>query len=1101
MSKIGTYSFLPWLRQGVANKITSPDMDPAVTLRATIKIDLELEAKMLEGDPETKVISKDIQLYGPGDIVGIDSKAIIKNEPRHGITNFEPNYLPYIDFYDEDLPWRYTPAAANTETDRLRPWITLVLLKEEEFTEGKNIKDKPLPFIEVEGAGELFPSAGQLWAWAHVHVNRPLDEPIVSENTNEVLQEFQSILDENADLAYARIVCPRRLEPKVAYHAFLIPTFESGRLAGLGMDPAAAPNATASAWGDYEGRQAGTQFPFYHRWYFRTGEIGDFEYLVRLLEPKPVDSRVGRRDMDVLHPGSNLPGIDVEGLGGVLRLGGALKVPAEVLSDEEEEEAEKYENWDEPYPHEFQQKLAELINLSDDYEEKTAGAANEDTSLPITEADDPDPLITPPLYARWHALTQRLLYDREGDPVTPDDNWVHELNLDPRWRVSAGFGTRIIQENQEEYMDNAWGQLGDVLEAQRRIRLAQLAKETGFVYHDKHLRSVLERSPERSFLLTAPMQARIVADGLTVSHQVRESPLTAAATSATLRRITRPRARLMQRLEFTGPATPDNLLTRINEGAVSAAPPKVTPADLPTLEEVAAGLEPKNAPEDLLDLLRDHPNFRALPLLLIIIALLLLFFLPLTAPVIAILATVIASLIYLYRLFNSWMRQLEKAETVLEENQTPELVDKLPNSPDFRLSGLEEDFKPSTGGSDSATAVRFKNALRDSYALLRASAALGEKPERPPINLNILAEATFAKINPALTVPAYTFGTIYLPPRIFDLIGEQFREPMAYPEFDIPMYKPLVELSTENFLPNIQHIAPNSITLLETNQRFIEAYMVGLNHEFGRELLWREYVTDQRGSYFRQFWEVSSYLDVEDQDEETLRERLRDIPPLHRWSKFSQLGDHDHREAQGDKEDEVVLVIRGELLKKYPTAVIYAHRAVWQTDEDTGEIDKSKPRDLAPLTEAEEDNPPRSKVLMPLYEAKVDPDIYFFGFDLTAEEARGEDDDPGWFFVIKERPGEPRFGLDLDTTENPHFWNDLAWPNVGTAVGAHLEITDLPDFSLTEPPEGMFPGGEVQHEEDANVQWRAGMNAAELAYILYQVPVLVGVHAKEMLPD
>ena len=53
----------------------------------------------------------------------------------------------------------------------------------------------------------------------------------------------------------------------------------------------------------------------------------------------------------------------------------------------------------------------------------------------------------------------------------------------------------------------------------------------------------------------------------------------------------------------------------------------------------------------------------------------------------------------------------------------------------------------------------------------------------------------------------------------------------------------------------------------------------------------------------------------------------------------------------------------------------------------------------------------------PLYEAKVDPDIYFFGFDLDADEARGgtgdnDADPPGWFFVLKERPGEPRFGLD-----------------------------------------------------------------------------------------
>ena len=71
---------------------------------------------------------------------------------------------------------------------------------------------------------------------------------------------------------------------------------------------------------------------------------------------------------------------------------------------------------------------------------------------------------------------------------------------------------------------------------------------------------------------------------------------------------------------------------------------------------------------------------------------------------------------------------------------------------------------------------------------------------------------------------------------------------MAYPEIDIPMYEPLKKLSDELFLPNLNLIPQNTITLLETNQSFIEAYMVGLNHEFARELLWREYPTDQRGS-------------------------------------------------------------------------------------------------------------------------------------------------------------------------------------------------------------------------------------------------------------
>ena len=65
---------------------------------------------------------------------------------------------------------------------------------------------------------------------------------------------------------------------------------------------------------------------------------------------------------------------------------------------------------------------------------------------------------------------------------------------------------------------------------------------------------------------------------------------------------------------------------------------------------------------------------------------------------------------------------------------------------------------------------------------------------------------------------------------------------------------------------------------METNQRFIEAYMVGLNHEFARKLLWREYPTDQRGSYFRQFWAVDNYIDSEGLSHDALQEKLYDIP-------------------------------------------------------------------------------------------------------------------------------------------------------------------------------------------------------------------------------
>ena len=103
--------------------------------------------------------------------------------------------------------------------------------------------------------------------------------------------------------------------------------------------------------------------------------------------------------------------------------------------------------------------------------------------------------------------------------------------------------------------------------------------------------------------------------------------------------------------------------------------------------------------------------------------------------------------------------------------------------------------------------------------------------------------------------------------------------------------------------------------------------------------------------------------------------------------------------------------------------------------------------------------------------------------------------------MIKERPGEPRFGLDGESQPALNVWNDLAWPDVQPGPpGTSIEIATAPaSFSL------LAPGAEgqeklVQHADDTKVVWSRDMSSAELAYILFQAPVLVGVHASEMLP-
>jgi hypothetical protein len=640
------------------------------------------------------------------------------------------------------------------------------------------------------------------------------------------------------------------------------------------------------------------------------------------------------------------------------------------------------------------------------------------------------------------------------------------------------------------------------------------------VWYKKNIQPQAGVAVERYLALTTSVQKRIVTDGSTVFHHVSTSRVPQALISAPMRRIVRPRGRLARGLQLDSVGSRDTLIGRVNRGEVTPARPREVPDDLPTHEEIADIAKPTTVPRPLLDLLVRHPWLRFVPLLLgFFIALVLLLvglsglvsfsllgialFLVVVLPMIAIVAFAsFAAFGFLRRL----VRAGQNAESILPEHQTPEAVAGLPRSPDFRVTEFGDAFVPALGATDSSESIRYKTALGYSFDFVQRSAAAGQPPVYTELNIPRMVDAVVAGIDPDVTIPRYVLGHIRIPQRIVDAMEETFVEAMAYPEIDVPMYKPLLDLSAEHFVPNINLIEQNSITLLETNQRFIESYMVGLNHEFARELLWREYPTDQRGSYFRQFWDVGSYLNREGLDEEALRERLRDIPPLHRWSRRSDLGDHDQREQAGDKEEEMVLVIRGELLKKYPTAVVYAHRAKWATDQEGNRL-LTEPRDF-------DDSEPEEVVIKtPLYEAKVEPDIYFFGFDLNVKEAKGgsgenEEDEAGWFFVIKERPGEPRFGLDVPgetsdmSASTVSAWNELAWSHVmaDVSAGKFLSIDGTRTINVPDPGE---PDNDrkQQQKEDSNVVWQSTIDAAELAYILYQVPVLIGVHAAEMLPD
>jgi hypothetical protein len=347
--------------------------------------------------------------------------------------------------------------------------------------------------------------------------------------------------------------------------------------------------------------------------------------------------------------------------------------------------------------------------------------------------------------------------------------------------------------------------------------------------------------------------------------------------------------------------------------------------------------------------------------------------------------------------------------------------------------------------------------------------------------LEKIHQGLIESLDPERTIVSKVLMEVKRPERLREKRKDQLDISIAYPEFKRPMFEPLRDLYEDFLFPGIKNIPQDTIGILKTNPEFINSYMVGLNHEMARELLWRGYQTDQRGSYFRQFWDVSAAVERErlkfpQEEDEKIIEKYRDIPEIHRWSesKHQEL----RRIAQREGEDEAerdVLLIRGELLMRYPDTVIYASRAM----PDVSNNDK-------PRLSLNDD-----AIKEPIFRGTIPPDITFLGFDIPTKDFLANDEHPlGYFFIIQEQPSEPRFGIDNgnDSTEDedlPQSWDELKWSHVKSSLGPNnyidLEIGPLPDLDFEGEP----------------VRW--GKNAAHLAYILLQKPFRIVVHAKELL--
>lgn len=333
-----------------------------------------------------------------------------------------------------------------------------------------------------------------------------------------------------------------------------------------------------------------------------------------------------------------------------------------------------------------------------------------------------------------------------------------------------------------------------------------------------------------------------------------------------------------------------------------------------------------------------------------------------------------------------------------------------------------------------------------------------------------------------------------------------------YPEFHRPMYHFLRAMSQEYILPGLENVPQNTVGLLQTNRRFIEAFMMGLNHEMASELRWREFPTDLRGSYFRSFWDTSIYSvdenekvqfrnteiglklleqiqkkygenfntfpkieatyiiatpnenekEVADAYETAIekwlltRDEDKDIDRLANWKRDNRLGDNPtpgKLTNQQEDQNQMVLLIRGELLQKFSNTLIYLVK---------------KKEDGSPGLEQ---NAERKH---PVFEGALPPDIVFIGFPVTKAEAAD------YFVVFEERMDKIRFGLD-ETPEGQTPGteeNDFSWQHFSTL-----------------PPEGYLDGNQPSIFTQ---EWN---NAAFIGKVMMQKQVRAAVELEELLPE
>ncbi len=1124
------YRFVPWARRGLARAHQTVDAPNAVLQgRPTVNIGLTLQAKH-DGNAATAVSGNiDLTLYGPGDIIGIDPRLVVRTDPKPNVTNFEPNYLAVVDFDPPDFPWLLTPAQHNQQ--RLRPWLVLVVLDRDGVSALPRVKPgRPLPSVTLTAAqvASELPNLDESWLWAHAQAV----SPISAGNPAALAGEIKRYPERNI----SRLVCPRRLQARHHYVACVIPAFDAGRLRGLGQD---TQDATLSpAWN--QAAPADIELPVYYHWEFSTGPVGDIETLARRL--KTPESY--KNDSALLAQLRNI-GIQPVAVDGdhLLFVGtqpdrtvfeGAM-VPLEFKPDSAHQHP--------LYAHNLQAML-------------NSGQSMADRGAPKA---DQVPTLSPPIYGEYPAKRHTV----DGDLL--GNYWLHDLSLQPRYRLAAGWGTEVVRQNQDAFMQDAWQQVGEVLAAERACSLSRLARDVLKAVEKRHLAKL---SDSRLLAITAPARARIkVAPQESLFGRIAGVTLPDELFDGAMRRLTsarRPTLRMARWRErnlalasitqqvaglvdtfanasahveaidpnrfvpdgILGSRSYDQIPLPADAAALVDLQPytglslSLTAGQIRSLQETAATTRQKvvgvkrkvplmgdiwhqgiltethqlrfvqlqrtqsqplqgnlsqlvkrasreGAEGVLLNVQRDGQvmaqavkidgrNGALKPFAAAAI----------TGPrgsvrsvrsarvpraVAGSLGAVPIKALRLYgnsAVFNSLPPGVLGGDAPV--NVQLEGPGKFTTQPPLQL---RPSITLAPAIKDRDVLQRYSDAFKD-YQQLWRDPQTDEKVFIQPVDFAMATSAVQLRnrIDPAHTVPARLASTLslgeqpvawikgqgmvneFISTRLDLALSERLRyviplcfdRVMAYPHLHFPLSRKLETLAPEVFLPGVGALPDDFIMAVKTNPRFIESVMLGANHEMGRELLWQGFPTDRRGTPFQYFWQR---LDGK-----------TDIEPIHEWL-FRPLG------GQPGSGEMLVLIIRGQLLERFPNLSVYAYPIDAQETRPGG----SSPPKPPGTPDPGEMDPTRAK--LPIFKGHLGKDITYLGFDIAPENIEQH------FFLLEEQMTEPRFGFDEPDNEaqNGPTWLDVDWSELGVGPGQYFGSRHLKQAPPAQGPKWSDP--------------------------------------------